>query len=74
MLAPHESKLLDALRALPDDQQPPMAKACTELLLLAEHHPRCAGIGIDGFPCGTPGDTCDRCHMLYEAMEAFAKA
>ncbi|MBI3131678.1 MAG: hypothetical protein HYZ13_10160 [Acidobacteria bacterium] len=74
MLAPHETKLIDTLRNLPEDKQAPMAKACTELLILAEHNPRCAGIGIDGFPCGSPSDECERCHLLMAALESFAKA
>lgn len=74
MLAPHEAKLIETLRALEPEKQPGMAKACTELLVLAEHNPRCAGIGIDGFPCGSPSDECERCHLLMSALESFAKA
>lgn len=74
MLAPHETRLLETLRTLPPDQQARMAKACTELLILAEHNPRCAGIGIDGFPCGSPSDECERCNTLMTALEGFAKS
>ncbi len=74
MLAPREMKFIETLRALPLERQADMTKACTELLILAEHHPRCAGIGVDGFPCGSPSDDCERCHLLMSAMEAFAKS
>lgn len=73
MLAPHETRLIESLRALPEERQPEMAKACTELLELSERHRTCPGIGVDGFPCGSPMDTCENCRQLVFALEHLSR-
>lgn len=71
MLAPHESQLIEALRTVDPDRQPSMARACTELILLSERHRTCPGIGVDGFPCGSPKDTCENCRQLVTSLESL---
>lgn len=73
MLAPHESILLDALRAFPADRQASLARSCSELLLITAHHEHCPGIGVDGFPCLSPQDTCENCHDMVASFVALGR-
>ena len=72
MLAPHESHLIDTLRAVEPTRQPAMARACSELIELSERHLTCPGIGVDGFPCGSPMDTCENCRQLVTTLESLS--
>ena len=73
MLVPHESLLLDALRGLPIERQEALARSCIELLTLTAHHENCPGIGVDGFPCMYPQDTCEHCHELVSTFVALGR-
>lgn len=73
MLTPIESLLLATLRDFPQERQEPLAKACRELLLLTAHHEHCPGIGVDGFPCMYPEDTCEHCHDLVTSFVALGR-
>lgn len=73
MLAPHESLLLQTLRALPAGRQESLARSCTELLMLTTHHENCPGMGVDGFPCMNPQDTCEHCHELVATFTALGR-
>ena len=73
MLAPHESLLLQALRTLPAERQEALARSCIELLAITAHHEHCPGIGVDGFPCMNPQDTCENCHELVSTFVALGR-
>ncbi len=71
MLEPHEVLLLAALHEFPVARQRAMALAARELLMLTAHHETCPGIGVDGFPCMAPNDTCEHCHELVASFVAL---
>ncbi|HJU83331.1 MAG TPA: hypothetical protein VJ600_03900 [Holophagaceae bacterium] len=72
MIAPYEFRLLETLRRLPAERQPGMARACTEMVLLAERSATCPGPGVDGFSCGSPITTCEQCREFIQAFQALA--
>ncbi len=73
MLAPYESLLLDAIRSLPIGRQEALTRSCLELLKLTAHHENCPGIGVDGYPCMYPHDTCEHCQELVSTFVALGR-
>jgi hypothetical protein len=71
-LSPAEWKLIQDLRALPDDGLRARVHTSLGELLYFFHTPRCQGMGVDGFPCGDPRSSCEDCHQIWDALDKVA--
>ncbi|MBK8573301.1 MAG: hypothetical protein IPN91_11825 [Holophagaceae bacterium] len=72
-LSAAEWKLIQDLRALPDGPLRSRVHASLGELLYFFQNPKCQGVGVDGFPCGTPRSSCDDCHQIWEALDKVAE-
>ncbi|MCE1230139.1 MAG: hypothetical protein LWX11_11720 [Firmicutes bacterium] len=71
-LSAEEWKLIQELRALPEDALRGRVHASFTELLFFFRNPKCQGIGVEGFPCGEPSASCDDCHHIWDAMDRVA--
>ncbi len=71
-LSPTEWKLIQDLRALPDDALRSRVHGSLTELLYFFRTPKCEGIGVDGFPCGDPRSSCEDCHQIWDALDKVA--
>lgn len=71
-LSAAEWRLIEALRALPDEALRTRVHGSLQELLYFFETPRCQGPGVDGFPCGDPKSSCDECHQIWEALDRVA--
>jgi hypothetical protein len=71
-LSAAEWKLIQDLRALPDDTLRERMLASVGELLFFFQNPRCQGIGAEGFPCGEPRSSCDDCHQIWDTLDRVA--
>ena len=71
-LSPAEWKLIQDLRALPEEALRGRVHASISELLYFFQHPRCQGVGVDGFPCGEPRSSCEECHQIWEVLDSLA--
>lgn len=72
-LSAAEWKLIQDLRALPDEPLRSRVQASLGELLYFFQNPKCQGVGVDGFPCGTPRSSCDDCHAIWDALDKVAE-
>jgi hypothetical protein len=72
-LSAAEWKLIQELRSLPDEQLRTRVHASLQELLYFFRNPRCEGMGIEGFPCGTPRSSCDDCHHIWDTLDQLAE-
>ena len=68
-----EWKLIQDLRALPDEPLRKRVQASLNELLFFFRTPKCQGIGVDGFPCGDPRSSCEECHQIWEMLDRVAE-
>lgn len=71
--SPAEWKLIEALRALPEEALRTRVHSSLQELLYFFQTPRCQGPGVDGFPCGSPRSSCDACQQIWEALDRVAE-
>ncbi len=72
-LSAAEWKLIQDLRALPEEALRTRVHASLNELLYFFRTPKCQGIGVDGFPCGDPKSSCDECHQIWEMLDRVAE-
>ncbi|MFN7957965.1 MAG: hypothetical protein U0P46_06555 [Holophagaceae bacterium] len=72
-LSTAEWKLIQDLRALPDAALRARVHTSLGELLYFFQNPKCQGIGVDGFPCGSPRSSCEECHQIWEALDRVAE-
>jgi len=68
-LSPAEWTLIQALRALPEEELRTRAHDVIGKLLFYIGNPRCQGMGPEGFPCGEPLATCEECQELWNLLD-----
>jgi len=71
-LTNEEWKIIMALREIPDS---PMRKKVSGLLgelVRFIQQPRCLGMQSDGFPCGTPHNSCEECQHMLKVLDDLA--
>lgn len=72
-LSPSEWHLVEAIRALPDSPLRERTTRILEELLFYVGSPRCQGMGVDGFPCGEPGSSCEECQAVWDLLDSIAQ-
>lgn len=72
-LSPAEWKLIQDLRALPDEALRTRVQASMSELLYFFRTPKCQGIGVDGFPCGDPKSSCEDCYQIWDMLDKVAE-
>lgn len=72
-LSPAEWKLIQELRALPDEPLRLRMQASLNELLFFFRTPKCQGIGVEGFPCGDPRSSCEDCHQIWDMLDKVAE-
>jgi len=72
-LSPAEWKLIQELRTLPDSPLKDRVHAVLSELLFFIRHPQCQGMGIEGFPCGTPQSSCEDCHRIWSTLDLISE-
>jgi hypothetical protein len=72
-LSAAEWKLIESLRGLPDEALRHRVHASLNELLFFFQHPKCQGMGVEGFPCGDPRSSCEDCHQIWEALDKVAE-
>ena len=72
-LSATEWKLIQDLRALPDEALRARVQSSLGELLYFFRTPKCEGLGVEGFPCGDPRSTCDDCHAIWDALDMVAE-
>jgi len=68
-----EWKLIQDLRALPDEALRTRMQASLQELVFFFRTPKCQGIGIEGFPCGDPKSSCEDCHQIWDMLDKVAE-
>ena len=68
-LSAAEWKLIQGLRALPEEALQARMLGSVQELLFFFSNPRCQGMGVEGFPCGEPRAACDECHQLWDLLD-----
>ena len=68
-----EWKLIQNLRALPDEGLRTRVHVSLNELLFFFRTPKCQGMGVDGFPCGDPRSSCEDCHQIWEMLDKVAE-
>lgn len=71
-LSASEWKLIQELRALPDEALRGRMETSLGELLFFFRNPRCQGMGIEGFPCGDPRSSCEDCHRIWDMLDKVA--
>ena len=61
------------LRALPDEALRSRLQASLHELLFFFQHPKCQGMGVEGFPCGNPRSSCEDCHQIWDMLDKVAE-
>ncbi len=72
-LSDTEWKLIQELRALPDEALRSRVHASLNELLYFFRNPKCQGMGVEGFPCGEPRSSCDECHQIWDMLDRVAE-
>jgi hypothetical protein len=72
-LSAAEWKLIQDLRALPEETLRTRVQTSLTELLYFFRTPKCQGLGVEGFPCGEPRSTCDDCHQIWDALDKVAE-
>lgn len=72
-LSAAEWKLIQDLRALPDEPLRSRVQTSLNELLFFFRTPKCQGIGVEGFPCGDPRSSCEDCHQIWEMLDKVAE-
>lgn len=72
-LSPAEWKLVQELRTLPDSPLKDRVHAVLGEFLFFIRNPKCQGVGIEGFPCGTPQSTCEDCHRIWGTLDLISE-
>ena len=72
-LSEPEWQFIQGLRALPDPALRARVQDSLKSLVFFFQHPRCQGVGVDGFPCGEPLSSCDDCHHIWDALDKVAE-
>ncbi len=72
-LSAAEWKLIQDLRALPDEPLRHRVQTSLNELLFFFRTPKCQGIGVEGFPCGDPRSSCDDCHQIWDMLDKVAE-
>jgi hypothetical protein len=68
-LTPAEWKLICEIRGLPESATQARIHKILEEFLFYVRHPRCQGVGPEGFPCGDPRNACEQCHQIWDLLE-----
>jgi hypothetical protein len=72
-LSAAEWKLIQDLRALPDEPLRTRVQTSLNELLFFFQTPKCQGIGVEGFPCGDPRSSCEDCHQIWDMLDKVAE-
>ena len=48
-------------------------KLVQELRTLPDSPLKDQGVGIEGFPCGTPQSSCEDCHRIWSTLELISE-
>lgn len=72
-LSASEWKLIQDLRALPDEPLRTRVQTSLNELLFFFRTPKCQGIGVEGFPCGDPRSSCEDCHQIWDMLDKVAE-
>jgi len=72
-LSAAESAFIQNLRALPDEALRNRVHTSLNELLFFFRHPKCEGMGVEGFPCGDPRSTCEECHQIWDMLDRVAE-
>ena len=72
-LSAAEWKLIQDLRALPDEPLRTRVQTSLNELLFFFRTPKCQGIGVEGFPCGDPRSSCEDCHQIWDMLDKVAE-
>ena len=72
-LSAAEWKLIQDLRALPDEAMRARVQTSLNELLFFFRTPKCQGMGVEGFPCGDPRSTCEDCHQIWDVLDKVAE-
>ncbi len=71
-LSAAEWKLIQGLRALPEEALQARMLGSVQELLFFFSNPRCQGMGVEGFPCGEPRSTCEECHEVWDMLDRLS--
>lgn len=71
-LSAAEWKLIQDLRALPEEVLRGHVHASLSELLFFFRNARCEGMGVEGFPCGDPRSSCEDCHQIWDILDRLA--
>ncbi len=72
-LSAEEWTFIQNLRALPDEALRRRVHASLNELLFFFRHPKCEGMGVEGFPCGDPKSSCEECHQIWDMLDKVAE-
>ena len=71
-LSAAEWKLIQGLRALPEEALQARMLGSVQELLFFFSNPRCQGMGVEGFPCGEPRSTCEECQEVWDMLDRLS--